>query len=182
MKLKKLLNQFYLNNGLPVNGGIAKNSFNFKLGIFNVPVPNPKFRKDVVHIHDIEHILNNCDTSHKGEAFIAGWEVGTRFYKYFPINIFVFLAFGYSLLMYPKTVFKGFKKGLNTIGIIDLGLTKSELIKMEFNQLVKITQKEQHTKMGISQWTEFIFCTFISQSILLSPIILIITALIYVFE
>jgi hypothetical protein len=53
---------------------------------------------------------------------------------------------------------------------------------MEFNQLEKITQKEQHTKMGISQWTEFIFCTFISQSILLSPIILIITGLLYVFE
>jgi len=28
MKLEKLLNQFYLNNGLPVNGGIAKNTFN----------------------------------------------------------------------------------------------------------------------------------------------------------
>jgi hypothetical protein len=113
MKLEKLLNQFYLNNGLPVNGGIAKNTFNVKLGVFNIPVPNPKFRKDVVHIHDIEHILNNCDTSNKGEAFISGWEVGTRFYKHFPINIFIFLAFGYSLLIYPKTVFKGFKKRVN---------------------------------------------------------------------
>ena len=53
MKLEELLNQFYLNNGLPLNGGIVKNTFNFKLGILNIPVPNPKFRKDVVHIHDI---------------------------------------------------------------------------------------------------------------------------------
>lgn len=179
MKLEKLLNQFYLNNGLPLNGGIVKNTFNFKLGIFNIPVPNPKFRKDVVHIHDIEHILNNCDTSHKGEAFIAGWEVGTRFYKYFPINIFVFLAFGYSLLMYSKTVFKGFKKGLNNIGIIDLGLSRAELMKMEFNQLVKITQKKHHIKMGILQWSEFILCLFISQIMLFLPFILIIKGLIY---
>jgi oligopeptidase B len=82
MKLEKLLNQFYLKNGLPINGGIAKNTFNVKLGVFNIPVPNPKFRKDVVHIHDLEHVLNNCDTSNRGEAFIAGWEVGTRFYIY----------------------------------------------------------------------------------------------------
>ena len=79
-------------------------------------------------------------------------------------------------------MFKGFKKGLNTIGIIDLGLTKSELIKMEFNQLQEITKKEQHTKMGISQLAEFIFCTLISQIIILFPLILIITGLIYVFE
>ena len=98
MKIEELLNQFYLNNGLPVNGGIAKNTFNVKLGVFNIPVPNPKFRKDVVHIHDIEHILNNCDTSNRGEAFIAGWEVGTRFYKHFPINIFIFLDFIWSFL------------------------------------------------------------------------------------
>ena len=179
MKLEELLNQFYLNNGLPLNGGIVKNTFNFKLGILNIPVPNPKFRKDVVHIHDIEHILNNCDTSHKGEAFIAGWEVGTRFYKYFPINIFVFLAFGYSLLMYPKTVFKGFTKGLNNIGIIDLGYSKGELMKMEFNQLVKITQKKHLTKLGFPQLCEFIFCTIISQIILFSPIILLSIGLIF---
>ena len=179
MKLEKLLNQFYLNNGLAVNGGIAKNTFNVKLGVFNIPVPNPKFRKNVVHIHDIEHILNNCDTSNKGEAFIAGWEVGTRFYKYFPINIFIFLAFGYSLLIHPKTVFEGFKKGLNEIGIIDLGLSRSELMQMDFNQLVKITQKKDRTKLGIYQLSEFIFCGIISQFILFLPLILIILGIIY---
>ena len=182
MKLEKLLNEFYLNNGVPENGGIAYDTFNVKVWSINIPFPNPKFRKDVVHIHDIEHILNNCDTSSKGEAFIAGWEIGTRFYKYFPINIIIILAFGYFLWLHPKTVFKGFKKGMNTIGIIDLGLTKSELMKMEFNQLVEITKKGQHTKMGISQLAEFIFCIFTSQIIILFPFILIITVLICVFE
>jgi len=178
MKIEKLLNQFYLNNGLPVNGGIAKNTFNVKLGVFNIPVPNPKFRKDVVHIHDIEHILNNCDTSNRGEAFIAGWEVGTRFYTHFPINFFIFLAFGYSLLIHPQTVFEGFKKGLNNVGVIDLGLKKAELIQLEFDELVKITQKKYQTKMGILQWSEFILCIFISQIILLFPLILIVLGII----
>jgi len=81
--------------------------------------------------------------------------------------------------MYPKTVFRGFKKGLNNIGIIDLGLNKSELMKLEFNQLVKITQKEYHIKLGVSQLSEFIFCTIISQIILFFPIMLLIIGLIY---
>ena len=182
MTLNKLLIEFYKENGIPENGGIDKDTFEIKIFGIKLKFPNPKFRKDVTHIHDLQHILNDCDTSWKGEAFIAGWEIGTRFYKHFPINIIIFLAFGYFLWLHPKTVFKGFKKGLNTIGIIDLGLTKSELIKMEFNQLQEITKKEQHTKMGISQLAEFIFCTFISQIIILFPLILIITGLIYVFE
>lgn len=179
MTLGKLLNEFYLNNGLPENGGITYDTFNVKVWFINIPFPNPKFRKDVTHIHDIEHLLNNCDTSSKGEAFIAGWEIGTGFYKYFPINIIIFLAFGYFLLLHPKNAFKGFKKGLNNIGVIDLGLKKSELTQMEFDQLVKITQKEHHTKMGILQWSEFILCLFISQIMLFLPFILIIKGLIY---
>ena len=81
--------------------------------------------------------------------------------------------------MYPKTVFKGFTKGLNNIGIIDLVYSKDELMKMEFNQLVKITQKKHHTKFGFLQLSEFIFCTIISQIILFSPIILLSIGLIF---
>ena len=179
MTLGKLLNEFYLNNGLPENGGITYDTFNIKVWFINIPFPNPKFRKDVTHIHDIEHLLNNYDTSSKGEAFIAGWEIGTRFYKHFPINLIIFLAFGYFLFLHPKTVFNGFKKGLNNVGIIDLGLKRSELMQMEFNQLLKVTQKEYHTKVGISQLSEFMFCVIISQIFLFSPFFLIGLGIIY---
>ena len=50
-------------------------------------------------------------------------------------------------------------------------------MKMEFNQLVKITQKKHHTKFGFLQLSEFIFCTIISQILLFSPIILLIIGL-----
>ena len=79
--------------------------------------------------------------------------------------------------MYPKIVFKGFKKGINNIGIIDLGLNKDEFMELNFNHLVKITQIEYHTKLGFSQLSEFIFCTIISQILLFSPIILLIMGL-----
>ena len=182
MTLDKLVSEFYLKNGIPENGGIADDTFQVKVFFINLPFPNPKFRKDVVHIHDIEHVLNNCDTSWKGEGFIAGWEIGTGFWKHFPINIFIFLAFGYSLWLHPKSVFKGFKKGLNNVGIIDLGVSKSDFMKMEFDQLVEITKKAQNTEMGIWQWTEFLFWSVISQIILLFPFILGIIGVIWLFE
>ena len=49
-----------------------------------------------------------------------------------------------------KICIKGFQKGLNNVGIIDLGLNKSTLMKMELDQLVYITKKKI-TKMGIWQ-------------------------------
>jgi hypothetical protein len=80
---------------------------------------------------------------------------------------------GYSFWLHPKAVFIGFKKGLNDIGIIDLKISKSDFMKMEFEELQKITKKERLTEMGIIQWIEFIFWWVISQMIFLFPLIII---------
>ena len=86
MKLDKLLQEFYIRNGLPPNGGINSDTFEFKLFGIPVTISNPQFRKKVTIYHDIAHILHNCDTSWRGEAFIVGWEIASGFWKYFPIN------------------------------------------------------------------------------------------------
>ena len=53
MKLDKLLVDFYLKNGIPENGGIDKDSFEMRVLGIHLKLPNPKFRKEVIHIHDI---------------------------------------------------------------------------------------------------------------------------------
>ena len=125
------------------------------------------------HIHDIQHILNNCDTSWKGEAFIAGWEISTGMWKYFPICTFSFWAMGYSFWLHPKAVFSGFKKGLNDIGIIDLKISKTDFMRMELEELEKITKKEKSTEMGSIEWFKFMFLWIISQVVFISPLIII---------
>ncbi len=174
MKLNTLLNEFYLINKLPENGGIDKDTFEMKVFFFNLKLPNPTFRKDVTHIHDIQHILNDCDTTWEGEGFIAGWEISTGFWKYFPICIFSLWAMAYSLWLFPKSVFKGYKKGLNNIGIIDLDISKSDFMKMEFDHLIKITEKKEKTRMGILQWFQFLFWIIVSQTIFIFPLLLVI--------
>ena len=179
MKLDKLLAEFYKKNGIPSDGGINKNTFGIKVLGINLKLPNPKFRKDVTHIHDIHHILNKCNTTWRGEAFIAGWEISTGFYKYFPICILSLWAMGYSIWIHPKDVLKGFKKGLNNIGVIDLKISKSKLMKTEYDQLIKMTIKEKTTEMGIIEWMQFLFWSLISQIIFLFPFILIIWGIIW---
>ena len=172
MTLDKLLIEFYKENGIPENGGIKKDTFEMLVFGINLKLPNPKFRKEVIHIHDIQHLLNKCDTSWKGEAFIAGWEISTGMWKYFPVCTFSFWAMGYSLWLHPKAVFSGFKKGLNDIGIIDLKISKPDLMKMDFNKLVEITAKDKTSDMGFLQWIQFIFWIVISQIIFLFPLVI----------
>lgn len=182
MTLDKLLTEFYKENGIPENGGIDKNTFEMKVFGINLRLPNSQFRKDVIHIHDIQHILNNCDITWKGEGFIAGWEISTGFWKYFPIAIFSLWAMGHSLWLHPKAVYQGFKKGLNYIGIIDLKISKSDFMKMEFDKLVENTRKEKTTKMGILQWTKFLFWILVSQIVFIFPFLIVLIGIIWVLK
>ena len=171
MTLEKLLTNFYKENGIPEKGGVHKNTFRMDFFGIQLNLSNPQFRKNVIHIHDIQHLLNNCDTSCKGEGFIAGWEICAGIWKYFPICFFSIRAMGYKHWLFPRAVYDGFKKGLNDIGIIDLKIKEVDFLKMEFDELVQITQKNYHTPMGVIQLIQFLFWCFLSQLLFLSPII-----------
>jgi len=67
---------------------------------------------------------------------------------------------------------------MNNIGVIDLKISKSELMKIEYDQLINITTKEKTIEIGITEWLQFLFWVLISQIIFLFPLILI-TSIIY---
>jgi len=172
MTLDKHLEEFYKNNNIPINGGVNDKTFKFPVFGLNLTLPNPKFRREAIHIHDLQHVLNNCDTSWKGESFIAGWEISTGMWKYFPLGILSLWALGYSIWLYPKDAFLGYKKGSNCNGIIDLKKTRQEFLEMELNQLINLTTKNKEFRFGIKQSIGFVFWVLISQLILLAPILI----------
>lgn len=177
MTISKSLQRFYEQNNFPKDGGASKDFFELKFKLFTVKLPNSQFRKDVIHVHDIQHILYNCDTSWKGEAFIAGWEIGTKMWKHFPIGIMSLWAMGFSLLNCPKEVLKGYKSGINSKGIIDLRLNKKLLLKLSIDELKSIIKKEKHIKFNRFS---FLFWCLISELIFLSPVLILITLILYI--
>ena len=104
MTISESLQEFYKDNNFPNDGGESKDFFELKFRLFTLKLPNSQFRKNVIHIHDIQHLIYNCDTSWKGEAFIAGWEIGTKMWKHFPIGFMSLWAMGFSILNYTKEV------------------------------------------------------------------------------
>ena len=174
MKIAEQLEVFYQKNGIPLDGGANDNLLPINLGFMKLTIYNPTWRRKVVHIHDIEHVLNDCDTSWRGESFVAGYEMGVGFYKLFPICLFVFFAMGYSLWLYPKRVWKGFLEGLRNRNILELGFQKEELIKMEVEELRNKLRKEKSESKadkGLNHKLKFAVLVILSQIILFSPVL-----------
>ena len=171
MTIQRLLEDFYKENGLPENGGDDQNTFHIKILGLNFKLPNPKFRKDVIHIHDIEHVLNDYDVSWKGEGFISGWEISTGLWKQFPIGLLSIWAMVYSFWISPKSVFKGFIKGINNIGIIDLKISKEEFMQMEYKELIELTSRKNKKSIGFLEYLQFTIWLVLSQVILFAPLI-----------
>ncbi|TCP21907.1 hypothetical protein EV195_11520 [Tenacibaculum skagerrakense] len=171
MIVSQKLEQFYLENDLDQNGGADKDYFTMKFRLFSIKLPNAEFRKSIVHIHDIEHVLFNCDVSWKGEAFIAGWEISTGMWKHVPIGFMSIWAMGFGLLTYPKQTISGYKKGLNYDGLIDKKIPKEKLMNLTIPEINKLLLKPTPKKINYS-----IFCLWniISILIVISPILLII--------
>ncbi|MCF2875274.1 MULTISPECIES: hypothetical protein [unclassified Tenacibaculum] len=169
MTIAEALQGFYTKNNLLKNGGEDENTFELKFKLFTLKLPNSQFRKDIIHIHDIQHVLYNCDTTWKGEAFIAGWEIATGMWKKLPIGIISTWAMGFSLLNYPKDVYRGYKAGLKVTGIIDLNLSKEELLKLSIEDLKKRIKKEGQNKMNFTQTIYFIFWILFSLFIFSFP-------------
>jgi len=181
MTLSELLNQFYCTYDIPANGGVDDKTFEVPLPFFTLILPNLSWRKKMLYVHDLEHILNAQDTSWKGEIFIASWEISTGFWSNFPVIIFPLWTMGWGLWKHPRTVFMGFRKGQSDQGIANLDIPKETLLAMTLNQLQLLTQNKQHHP---SNWNSFfkLFCwSFISQIIFFSPLIALVFVSILIF-
>ena len=176
MTIETSLKEFYKKNNFKTDGGEKDAYFSLKFKFFSIKLPNFSFRKKVIYIHDIQHIVHQKDTSWKGEAFIAGWEIGTKMWKHFPIGVLSLWAMGFSILNYPKEVLKGYKKGLKNRGILDLNLEKEVILSKTLEEL-KTTITYQNPKPFYL--LTFLFWCLVSLLIFLFPILLIITLLLF---
>lgn len=174
MTLREHLDQFYLQYNIPENGGVDNKTFEVPLSVFTLTLPNFPWRKRMLYIHDLEHILNEQDTSWKGEIFIASWEISTGYYKNFPIIIFPLWVMGWGCWKHPSTVWRGFRKGFTDKGIARLGLEKAKLLDLELDDLKKLTLMKRDNRFKPFLFLKFFVWILYSQFLFLSPALLLI--------
>lgn len=176
MLISKKLAIFYNQNNLSENGGEKDAYFSLKFKLFSLKIPNSDFRKKVIHIHDVQHVLYDKDVTWKGEAFIAGWEIATNIWKHFPIGLLSLWAMGFGILTHLQEVIKGYKEGLLVTGIIDLNISKEAILKYDIDTFKTVITKKIPVKFN---WLLFVFWATTSVILFISPLFLLIPLLLF---
>lgn len=173
MSVKSQLTQFYHENNIPLNELEEDQKwFYLNFSFFKMKFPNPKWRKKVLHIHDIHHLLTGKNTSWKGEAYITGWEIATHLWLKFPVGIFIWLATSYTLIFKPLSLFNGFKEGLKYKGPITINKSKDEFLEMDLDELNKELKVYPDRGINLGSFLYFLLACLWSVLFSLSPFIL----------
>jgi hypothetical protein len=125
LKIKDAL-QIYFANYHFTDGGYNDKYFRIKIGPLFIPIPNTQARVDAVKFHDIHHILTEYTALWKGEVEIAAWELSSgcgKFYVAWALNSG---SFALGLLLYPRALFKAFKKARTIKSNLYKGYTYGE--------------------------------------------------------
>lgn len=167
MTLRHHLQQFYRTYDIPDEGGVHDKTFVVPLPWIKLVLPNFAWRKRMLYVHDMEHILNEQDTTWAGEIFIASWEIATGYYKNFPIIIFPLWTMGWALWYQPSALFNGFRKGYRDRGIARLKLSQAELMDMELSKLQSLTLNQRATRSTAGLYFNLTLWVLLSQVVFL---------------
>ena len=81
--------------------------------------------------------------------------------------------------LYPKEVYRGYLRGLQDRGVIDLGFSKLEFLEMNYEQLSSLVHCRPNRRGTFVDKLKFLFWVLVSQFVLFFPILALAGILIY---
>lgn len=93
--------------------------------------------RDLLHKHDIHHVITNYSTTWEGEFELAAWEVasgGCRLNLLFWADRISFLIMG--LILFPKSILKALRRGWRARNLYRMNF--SEILEMEEAELYRL--------------------------------------------
>ena len=119
------------------DGGYGERWVYLEFGPFRVPLYNSAARKRAVPIHDLHHLVTGYETTPKGEAEIASWELAAGTHdKWFALLI-TLPALAYGIVLWPKAVIRAWRFGDGVRGLY-VSDFQNEWLNLELGQLRRI--------------------------------------------
>jgi hypothetical protein len=115
-------------------------------------LPNITPRKDVVPLHDIDHVLTEYETDWPGEMQITGYELATGLGRYWFGWVINFQGLWLGLTLFPKKFIEGFLRGRRSGCVYRLYEYNDALLEKtvgEIRDQVKVAPRTGH-KMEFS--------------------------------
>jgi hypothetical protein len=103
------------------------------------PFPNPQQRRDVVHLHDLTHILTGYDTSWTGVGEIANWEMASGLpARHWIAWFYVPITFTLGWFIAPGKMRAAFSAGRGRNNLYKLRIDRDQMMKMKVGDLRKL--------------------------------------------
>jgi hypothetical protein len=85
--------------------------FTIEVGPIPIKLPNTRARRAAVQLHDLHHVATGYDTTYRGEAEIAAWEIAAGCGRYAAAWLLNLSAMGIGMWLAPRRVFRAFVRG-----------------------------------------------------------------------
>jgi hypothetical protein len=172
MTIQQQLNEFYQTNNFGDEGGANETWVWFKFGPISLPFYNFKQRRELIWLHDLNHLVTGYDTNWRGESSVSAWETATGGWGISPVWILILSAFGIGLFLHPVATFKAFVRGRYTRGPVNLQLPKKQLIQYQLSDLKQELglANEPVYKANLSDVLHFLLWAFVSLALILAPL------------
>jgi ubiquinone biosynthesis protein Coq4 len=144
--VKDALADFY--NDQMLDQKIPLNFINYyPLGWIKIPFVNLQARKNLLHLHDLNHILMGFDTSLSGEAQLAALELGSGFPSHCRIG-YLYSPFALlpGLLICPTKVYQAYIRGRSIKNACHIKLSKTELLSSKISDVKNLLGLNASTK------------------------------------
>ncbi|HKS23189.1 MAG TPA: hypothetical protein VJZ76_10355 [Thermoanaerobaculia bacterium] len=106
---------YFARSGFASDGGYGDRWVKVKLGGRWLPAfPNVAARVRAVQLHDLHHVLAEYDTSWRGEAEIAAWELASGCRGYIAAWILNLGGMLLGVILAPRRVARAFARGRRT--------------------------------------------------------------------
>jgi hypothetical protein len=111
VSLRTAREQYFREAGLPPEGNYSTKWEKIPVGPLWFPLPNPRMRSRVLPLHDLHHVATGYDTSWRGEAEIAAWELAAGCGTYVVPWVLNLAVFGVGLFIAPRRLWRAFSLG-----------------------------------------------------------------------
>ena len=168
MTLREARVQYFAQNSFGEDGGYGDKWVKIQFGPIPIFFPNIPSRASAVRYHDLHHILTEYETTLKGEAEIAAWEVATGALPNFAGWFLDLGGFAYGLLLYPRSMWRAFLRGRRSQSLYPTPFT-DELLSRKVGEVRESLKLDQDSSPArLSEHLAFLKWSFLSGAVSLS--------------
>lgn len=141
MTAEEALNRHFVETGIHPAGCTREDWYpghfvSLKIGRWWLPIFPVLRRNGPIVLHDLHHMLAGYPPTWRGEALLAGWEIGSggcRWHLFYWIDRMAFLLAG--LLTAPVATWRAFARGLGSRNLF--GQEPEAVLRMEVEELAR---------------------------------------------